>query len=763
MNAAGECLARHITMSGRVQGVGFRPFVYRLAHQLGVSGYVYNASGKVIISACASDAVLDEFCQSLVADAPPLAQPVLERCESVHEVPVDGFSIRHSHGDGEVDIHLPPDQFACDDCLAELNAPHERRYRYPFTNCTQCGPRYTIISGMPYDRPNTTMRDFPLCEACSIEYGDPLDRRFHAQPLACPECGPELRYVSGENRFSGNDRCIAQCIDDLNKGKIIAIKGIGGYHLVCDATNEKAVASLRRRKQRPSKPFAVMLPWRGEDGLGMARTIARLAPAQAQVLASPVRPIVLASMSDTAHLAASVAPGLDEIGIMLPYSPMHHLLLDAWGGPLIATSGNISGEPVITDPAEAQARLANIADSFVHHNRPIERPADDPVMRESVGKVRPVRLGRGNAPLELNLPFTLPVPLLATGAFLKNTVALAWRDRAVISPHIGDLASRRSREVFQRVAADLQSIYGITAEAVACDAHPDYPNSRWARDTGLPVYQVFHHHAHASALAGELQMQAPMLVFTWDGVGYGEDGQAWGGEALFGVPGHWQRVASFTPWRLPGGDKAVHEPWRIALSLCWQYGIDWQAAPDWPALMYEAWQKGLNTPYTSAAGRLFDAAAALTGVVHDASYEGEAPMRLEAAAGDLAATAITLPVKREGDLYCTGLEPLVAYLARADDAVQTRAAIFHETLAHAILAQARAVSATYPCHDVGLCGGVFQNRRLSMRATELLTGAGFAVHLPRQLPVNDAGISFGQLIEAATYIKTTTNPGCSHE
>lgn len=745
--------ARRLTIGGRVQAVGYRPFIYRLAHRLGITGWVYNATGQVEIAAEAPPDVLDRFARELVESAPPLARPKLLAETDTPVERFDAFDIRPSHGGGEPRIHVPPDQFACDECLAEMRDPGERRHRYPFINCTQCGPRYTIIRAMPYDRPNTTLADFPLCPECEAEYTNPLDRRFHAQPLACAECGPGLVFRRDDTTVEGDDRALAACVDAIERGDIVAIRGIGGYHLVCDAANEAAVQNLRERKHRPGKPLALMVPARGDDSLEAVRRLAEPDSCQARHLVDPRRPIVLVAARSGARLAPSVAPGLNEIGLMLPYSPLHYLLLDALDRALVATSGNISGEPVITGIEEAESRLDRIADGFLHHDRPIERPADDPVLRKVAGEVRPIRLGRGNAPLELSLPFRLERPLLATGAFLKNTLALAWDDRVVVSPHIGDLASRRSRSVFEQVAADLQSLYGVSAEHIACDAHPDFPNSRWARDSGLPVTAVQHHEAHAGALAGEFAQTGPLIVFAWDGVGYGLDGTLWGGEALVGAPGQWRRGASFRPFRLPGGDRVTAQPWRTALSMTWHAGIDWPQAPDHDPLLHQGWERGINSPWTSAVGRLFDAAAAFAGVVTDASYEGEGPMKLEAAYGTEAVEPITLPMSLdEENIWRSDWAPLIEELAHSNASSARLAAVFHDSMALALVDQARRLRDENDVHTVGLTGGVFQNHRLATSATQRLQAAGFTVLLPRVLPANDAGICYGQVIEVAARI-----------
>jgi len=741
--------ARRIVLDGRVQGVGFRPFVYRLAHRCDVHGWVYNNAGSVHVQAEGATSSLERFTVELISQAPPLARPHLVRSESV---PIEGhadFCIRASHADSQPSIHVPPDYYLCDDCLKELRNPSARRYRYPFINCTQCGPRYTLIRAMPYDRPNTTMADFPLCPECRAEYLDPLDRRFHAQPLACPACGPHLSFKQAERIIVGNEAALAACVAALKCGAIIAVRGIGGYHLMCDAASDRAVAQLRARKQRPHKPLALMVPLIGSDGLDALRQIVRLNEEQAALLLDPMRPIVLARHRPQAPIAAGIAPGLVELGIMLPYSPLHHLLLGDFGRPVVATSGNISGEPVLTDAEDVVRRLGKVADACLHHNRPIQRPADDPVFRFVAGQMRPLRIGRGNAPLELKLPFRLTRPLLATGAFLKNTVALAWQDRVVISPHIGDLGSARSQQVFKQVANDLQELYGIQADTLVCDAHPDFPNTRWAKHSGLPVIPIYHHHAHASATVGEYNLSEPCLCFTWDGVGLGDDGTLWGGEALLGRPGDWRRVASLRPFRLPGGERAVREPWRSALGICWETGKDWQqGAAFTDPLLHNAWQASMNCPVTTSVGRLFDAAAALVGCATQASFEGHGPMLLEALC-EQPGESLELPlVKDDTGVWRMDWSPLIDMLMDTRTSTSMRAACFHASLAQALLAQANAIRQTDGVQHVALTGGVFQNAVLTQLVQKMLTAQGYAVHVPVCIPVNDAGISYGQIIEA---------------
>ena len=744
--------ALRLTVSGRVQGVGFRPFVYRLAHRFGLRGWVRNETGTVEIWVEGEASALETFAKALLEQAPPLARPRIATRSPAEPQAFETFEILPSRADAPARIHVPPDYFACDDCLRELRDPANRRYRHPFINCTQCGPRYTLIGKLPYDRPNTSMAAFAMCPECRREYENPLDRRFHAEPVACPACGPRLQFAapSGVN-VRDNAAALTQAVATLRAGKIIAVKGIGGYHLMCDARNDIAIARLRAKKPRPHKPLAVMVPAHGVDGLEAVRAVAELTPEHEQWLRDPARPIVLVNKKPHAPLSQRIAPGLREVGVMLPYSPLHHLLLDEFGGPLVATSGNVSGEPVLTENNDVNRRLTHVAEAFLHHDRPIQRPADDPVYRVIAGFARPLRHGRGGAPLELTLPFTLSKPALAVGGHMKNTVALAWDDRIIVSPHIGDLDAPRSLSVFEQVIADLQKLYGVRAQSIVCDAHPVYVSSRWARRTGLPVTQVLHHYAHASALAGEHPDVKNWLVFTWDGVGYGTDGTLWGGETLLGAPGRWQRVGSLRPFYLPGGEKAGREPWRSALSLCWEASIEWKQCPEDPMLAHHAWRRRLNCPQTTSAGRLFDAAAALTGLNYRSSYEGQGPMLLEAACTEDSAHAVPLPLARNRQgLWETDWAPLLPFLMNQKLTVTERADGFHESLARALLAQANVLREEHGELAVGLGGGVFQNRVLTERAFVALRENGFDVRLMHQIPCNDAGISYGQIIETGT-------------
>lgn len=751
MDDRSPIVARRLTVTGRVQGVGFRPFLYRLAHACGVAGWVRNEAGRVEVHVEKEAQAVERFIAAIVAEAPPLARPAVAAVEEAAVEGLDDFCIAASRGGGARDAHLAPDQFCCNDCLAEMADPHGRRHRYPFINCTQCGPRYTIIARLPYDRPNTAMARFPLCPECRAEYEDPLDRRFDAQPLACPVCGPHLALTDGDSpTIEDTTAALAGTAAAIRRGEVVAVRGIGGYHLLADAYNEAAIARLRERKPRPDKPLAVMVAQGGGDGLDGVRAIAAPTAAEAACLLDPMRPICLVARGGSRPLPESIAPGLAEVGVMLPYSPLHHLLLAEVGGPVVATSGNLSGEPVLTEPAEVEGRLRHVAGHFLHHNRPILRPADDPLFRVIGGKPRPLRLGRGCAPAEVELPFPVAEPLLAVGGQEKNTLCLAWEGRAVVSPHIGNLDTPRGLAVFEQVAADLQALYGVEARWLACDAHPRYTATRWARSRGLEVAPIYHHHAHAAALAGEHGEAGTILCFTWDGTGLGPDRTAWGGEALLGRPGSWRRVAALRPFCIAGGDRAGREPWRAAAALCWEAGVVWPDLPGDRDLLHHAWARGVNRFTTTAAGRLFDGAAALTGLCLTATYEGQGPMLLEAAAGGAVGAAIPLPLARADDgVWRADWAPLLPLLLDDHLSVAERAACLHATLAAALVAQAVAVGEESDVGVVGLTGGCFQNRLLTEQAAAGLAAAGFEVLLATRIPANDGGLSYGQAVEAA--------------
>lgn len=746
-----------ISIRGIVQGVGFRPFVYRLAHELAIVGWVNNSPQGVTIEAQASLAVLNEFVRRLRTEAPPNARIQSLDREVLALGTESAFSIVHSQQGGERLTLVLPDLALCSECLAEMNDPHNRRYRYPFINCTHCGPRYSIIQGLPYDRPLTTMRHFPMCPECQAEYDDPLNRRFHAQPIACPVCGPQLAYWDAQGQvLAERESALQLALDALRAGKIIAVKGIGGFHLMCDARQAEAVRLLRQRKRRPSKPFALMFP-----DMEQVRAVCEVSLVEADLLSRQSAPIVLLRHRDASGLAPEIAPdGNPEWGVMLPYAPLHALLMQGFGAPVVATSANLTDEPICIDEQEALVRLQGIADAFLVHNRPIARPIDDSIARELLGMPQILRRARGFAPLPVESSLDLP-SLVATGAHQKVNFALSKGQNVFISQHIGDLDNSLSLQAFEQVAQDFVQLYEQEAVAIVCDKHPDYRTSQWAQAQGKPVLRIQHHVAHAYACLGENQVSLPALALAWDGTGYGDDGTIWGGEFIrLNEDGSYRRVGSLRPFRLLGGEQAVREPRRVALALAYELWGDSIRdchedlhiySPREYALFKQMLKRQLNSPVTTSMGRLFDGVASMLNLCHYASYEGEAAMRLEWACekqnNDKGYHFDVIDVTRADGKseFIVDYEPFVIRLL-ADQQRGVRVGVcasrFHEALAALSVQAAQRVGLRH----VLLTGGVFQNRHLSERCVQLLNGAGFLAHMHHQVPPNDGGIAYGQLI-----------------
>lgn len=743
-------VALEITYTGAVQGVGFRPHAFRIALRHGVAGWVRNQSGGVVIHVEGPESAVTRFVCDLEASTPASAPPLRLDQQPRSPLGLDDFVIGVSQSTGALDVTLPLDRDWCDDCAREFSDPGDRRYGYPFINCTGCGPRYTLIEALPYDRANTTMSAFTLCNACAREYGDPNDRRFHAEPLACPQCGPRVWF--DDDRDAEPQSSLASAVRTVLNGHILAVKGVGGYHLLCDATNATAVQTLRVRKRRPTRPFAVLFPEQGADDLAAVRTAVALTPAAEETLRSPTRPIVLLPKIAGTPIAEGVAPAVPDFGVFLPPSPLHRQLVAAIGRPVVATSGNVSGEPIEYDPIAATERLGDVADHFLHHNRPIARPVDDGVLRQVAGQPRWLRVARGTAPRRWSLPFDMDEPTLALGGHLKPTVTLGWGHQAITSPHLGDLDAPRARNAFAETVDELQALYGVRATRWVADAHPDYASRRWAAQAGHTVQTVWHHHAHASALALEAGYWDNLLVFTWDGVGLGEKGQLWGGEAFYGGPGRWQRIAHFKPFHLVGGDRVGREPWRSAAALCWQTQTPWAPlqALDTTGLAASAWTQDRYRQTTTAAGRLFDAAASLILGCYHTSYEAEGAMRLEALAMvvDTSGPDFALHQSVDGG-WEIDWTPWVRYLLDDSYSAESRASAFHTGLARAIVEVVARVRAEHQVDLVGLTGGVFQNRVLAEQTLDGLSAAKVPAFLPTENPCNDGGLSLGQLVEAA--------------
>jgi hydrogenase maturation protein HypF len=738
-------------IEGTVQGVGFRPYVYRLAGELGVAGHVLNDSRGVVVEAEAPDETVARFLARLPAEAPSLATVERITAEELEELGERGFSIRTSPAGGEPRAAVTPDSATCPDCLAELFDPGDRRFRYPFTNCTNCGPRFTIVRDVPYDRPRTTMAAFRMCAACTAEYEDPSDRRFHAQPNACPECGPRVRLTGrdGSAIADGGARDpVEAAARALQDGAIVAVKGVGGFHLACLARDERTVAELRARKHREDKPFALMAP-----DLAAVRRLVVLGPGEEVLLLGVARPIVLALRRPDARVAASVAPGAPELGVMLPYSPLHHLLLSDVGEPLVLTSGNVSDEPIAYDDEDALTRLARIADLFLLHDRLIATRTDDSVVRICGGRALFLRRSRGYVPASVPLPLDPGAHLLACGAELKNTFAVAKGGRAWIGHHIGDLKNYETLRSFVVGIEHFQRLFAVDPEIVVHDLHPEYLSTKHAMELeGVRLVGVQHHHAHLAACLAEHGEAGPAVGAIFDGSGYGEDGTVWGGELLVGGLDRCERAGHLFPVPMPGGDAAVRQPWRMACA--WLIAAGEEPPEQWRQVA-ELARSGIASPVTTSVGRLFDAVAALCGVRAEVNYEGQAAVELEACADPAKTSAYPLPVTGTGgsrepfvlDARET-VRAAVRDIARGVPAatVSTR---FHNGLAAASARGCELAAERAGADTVVLSGGVFQNRTLLDRTREALRAAGLRVLVPELLPPNDGGISYGQLAVAA--------------
>jgi hydrogenase maturation protein HypF len=766
-------LRREVAVRGVVQGVGFRPYVYALATGLGLAGHVTNTGGGVLIEVEGPHAAVDEFCARIGPEAPALARVETVELRDLAACGAAGFGILVSQGRAAGAL-VPPDTATCAACLAELADPGDRRHRHPFITCTDCGPRFTIVRDLPYDREHTTMAGFPMCAACAREYHDPADRRFHAQPISCHDCGPRLRL-----RFAGTRLPRPGAADPLTAarrmladGAVLAVKGIGGYHLACNAADPDAVTLLRRRKARGDKPFAVM-----------ARTashiaaLAVLGEAERALLESPARPIVLLRRRPEAmDQLAGVAPGLAELGFMLPYTPVHHLLLGLDADPagpdlLVMTSANLSGEPLAFEDEDAFARLAPLVDAWLTHDRPIHVPCDDSVLRVCEGEPLPVRRSRGYVPLPVDLPVPVP-PTLAVGGDLKNALCVASGRRAWLSAHVGDMDDTATHAAFERAGGQLAAVTAVAPELLAADMHPGYRSTQWARrDTARPHVLVQHHHAHVAAAMAEhgLDGRTPVIGVAFDGTGYGTDGAVWGGEVLIADYRRFHRFAHLAYVPLPGGDGAIRHPYRMALAHLAAAGLDWapqlactQACPHQERrVLGRQLERGLNCVPTSSMGRLFDAVSALIGRCQHNGYEAQAAMELEAVAtARLAEAPETADVARyRFEVRANGSDPLTAHPApvlagiladlRAGTASGPIALGFHAAVADLVADLCIAAREQHGLHTAVLSGGVFGNALLSAGCARRLRAAGFQVLRHRLVPPNDGGLALGQAVIAA--------------
>ena len=744
---------------GAVQGVGFRPFIYRLAVEIGLAGWVKNTSQGVFIEVEGDRDALENFLLRLEAEKPP--QAFIQSLESTYldTTGYHGFEIHSSEKSGEITAIVLPDIATCAECLREIFDPADKRYLYPFTNCTNCGPRFSIIEALPYDRRHTTMKNFNMCPRCREEYDNPLNRRFHAQPNACPDCGPHIELWDNEgNCLAARHDALLKAVESVERGEIVAIKGLGGFHLIVDARNDEAVMRLRKRKKREEKPFAIMFP-----SLEMIKVHCGVSPLEERLLLSPECPIVLLRRKSSDEfgikpVASAVAPGNPYLGIILPYTPLHHILMRKLGFPIVATSGNLKDEPICTEENEALERLGGIADLFLMHNRPIARHIDDSIVRIVSGRELVLRRARGYAPLPVSRRESKEA-VLAVGGHLKNTVALAVGGDIFLSQHIGDLETTQAYEAFHQVIDSFKALYNCQPEKIVCDKHPDYLSTRFAMKSGLPVIEIQHHYAHILSCMAENELEGSLLGVCWDGTGYGGDGTIWGGEFLRADRSRFERVAHFRTFPLPGGDKAVKEPRRSALGLLYEtFGEELFDFSELEPLetfstqdknnLRKILSRRLNSPLTSSVGRLFDAVASIIGVRQINDFEGQAAMELEFLTNNDISGVYPFKINDETPSLVIDWEPVIRWVIQdlqngfSRNEISTR---FHNTLVEIIIEIARRAAEV----RVVLTGGCFQNKYLSELAVIRLKEEGFKPYWHQRVPPNDGGIALGQVVAAS--------------
>jgi len=740
-----------IHFQGTVQGVGFRPHIYRLAKAFELAGWVSNDATGVTVEIQGEPEKIEQFLKAAVEQAPVLARI---RSFSESEIPPEekmDFSIRESGKNDAVSTQVSADAATCADCLKEMFDERDRRHRYPFINCTNCGPRFTIIERIPYDRPFTTMKTFKMCPDCQREYDDPANRRFHAQPNACPVCGPKLSLTDRESKPIPGDP-VSEVIKFLRAGKIIAIKSLGGYQLACDALNQSAVSLLRSRKIREDKPFAVMAP-----DIETVKKYAQVSDAEREIISSPERPIVLLRKKEDAQIAAGIAPGQKNLGLILPYTPVHHLLMAESKMLLVMTSGNLSDEPIAFQDQEATDRLKNIADYFLTNNRPIHIRCDDSVARVFEEKIYPLRRARGYVPRPLELQFPEKRALLATGAHLKNTFALAQAGQVIVSHHIGDLDNLETLNAFEQGIEHYKNIFEIVPEMVVHDLHPDYLSTIYAQKLGIPKLAVQHHHAHAASVMAEHNLAGPVIGVSLDGTGYGSDGAVWGGEFMVADYSGFERKAHLEYLPMPGGEKAIKEPWRMALSWLdkffgqdfWKLGLPFLKNLDRQQCetLITAAKKGINAPATSSMGRLFDAMSSLIDLRQSANYEGQPAIELEMIADESESAHYSFNYRQVDAKIIIEPEPLIQEAVsdlKKRESPGKISARFHNGVAKMVEEICGSVKNETGIKDVVLGGGVFQNFWILSRSRQLLEEKGFKVYVHGQVPANDGGISLGQ-------------------
>jgi hydrogenase maturation protein HypF len=754
-----------LTIRGTVQGIGLRPFVFRLAQELSLGGWIANTTQGALLELEGTPNCLRAFQKRITTELPLSGNIQTISSTPIPDIGEQSFSIRPSQWDNQTHSVISPDLATCQSCLEDINNPQSRRYRYPFTTCAQCGPRFSIVLRLPYDRLNTTMHQFVFCDDCLHEYDDPSDRRFHAETIACPSCGPQVELWNQEgNLLNQREEAFRAASDIVRKGGILAVKGLGGFQLWVNAESSEAVQRLRQRKHRPTKPFAVLFP-----SLTYLEQHCSVSPDEIELLTSPAAPIVLVKKRITSTLACDVSPNNPYVGAMLPHTPLHHLLMNDLLMPVIATSGNRSDEPLAIDEQDAVHRLHGIADAFLVHNRPIVRPVDDSVVQVINDKCLMRRRARGYVPTPLSLQTGFDAahrspPILAVGGHLKNTVAVTTGDQIILSQHIGDLSTPETSTQFERTISDMLTVFHLTPQAIACDSHPDYRSSRFAhqfaKQRNIPVIPIQHHHAHIAACMAEHALQGPVLGVAWDGAGFGLDETIWGGEFLLCHDAEFTRIAHLRPFRLPGGEVCMREPRRVALALLYEvFGesmFEWDLPPlqslgqNMTQALVELLDINVNCPITTSIGRLFDGVSALLSLSQVSSFEGEAAMALEFLADHEVSQTRPLhyrvPLKSQSDSQgplVANWQPLISDIVHDISERKSPAEIalrFHHTLAILIADVAERIQ----CHQIVLCGGVFQNALLLRLSETELMKRGFAVYTPQRFGTNDGGLSLGQ-------------------
>ncbi len=740
---------RTLKITGLVQGVGFRPFVYQLADRYSLNGYILNNTQGVSLELEGEEAVIEDFIESLQRELPPLARIDTLSSKVGEVVGYTNFQIHKSETEHNKSIHyttalVSPDIAICKNCLEEMNDPKNRRYVYPFINCTDCGPRYSIIETLPYDRPNTSMHFFTMCEACHNEYTDPLDRRFHAQPISCPDCGPTLRLLDSSQKVLGEGAdAVSLTVEAIKKGRIVAVKGLGGFHLICDASNTKAIAVLRKRKHRPVKPFAVIFP-----NINLLESYAEISSEEEAIILSKEKPIVIVPKRSSSTMSDLVAPSIDRLGVFLPYTPLHHLLLKEINLPLVATSANRSDEPIIRKSEELIEKLSSVFDLVLDHDRGIVNANDDSVVQMVGDEKITLRMARGYTPYSIKLPFKSRKKILAVGANQKNTITLIFDDTLIVSPHIGDLNSLEAFEYFERTLESFKRFYDFEPEVILCDKHPEYMTRKWAKTlcSDVDIIEVQHHYAHLLAGMAEYKLNEKVLGFAFDGTGYGDDGTIWGGEVMIADNQDYERVFSLAPFRLLGGEKAIKEPRRSALTLLFEiYTLDEIRELQLALLetfseqeitvLHKAWKQGINAPLSGSMGRLFDAVASFADIVQLSSFEGESGLIMEQYVDENITESFPIDITNGVIKFEKMIEAMVTIVDK-----RIMISMFFNTIVEMIFQ----IAQKYPELPLLFSGGVFQNKVLVEKIIKRCKEEGHKYYFQKETAINDGGISLGQ-------------------